>query len=43
MEHLFTKDGFDIYFEDMTEFHCIEDALNFQETGVDHSDTIKKS
>lgn len=42
MEYLFTKDGFDIYFEELNEYMAVEDVLSFKETGIDHSATIKK-
>ena len=42
MKHILTKEGFDIHFEELNEDMSVEDLLSFEETGCDHSSTIKK-
>jgi hypothetical protein len=42
MKHIKQQDGFNIYFEELPEDMAVEDLLSFEETGVDHSSTIKK-
>ena len=41
MNTITTIDGFDIQFEALQEDMAVEDMLSFEETGCDHSSTIK--